>query len=278
MTHHYRRDISTLWSIWLPLAGVVMLAVLGVVHRPWFNALIYKEGPVEWLTVLVALVGAVFAGCAIVRRRGLPAGWLRLLPVLLLVGQAYIAGEESSWGQHVLNPRLPGQPETQKNQGIPNVDPRASDAVTGAEREEALKKLSWLKRMNDQGETNLHNLPGIWGDLFGKLPKQMVEFGSLFGCVIVPLFFVERFKLRDTSSAAYWFWPTKATTMAALIAFLLPWPKRIVEMFVDEAPIQLRLSETQELYLAITIALYAASMAVRLNQQPSQAHDATPSA
>src|SRR5690606_24927398 len=119
--------------------------------------------------------------------------------------------------------------------------------LTEEERQDVKSQLNWLQRQNDQSETNFHNLPGFWGDLFGKLPKQLIEFGSLIGCVIIPLFFVRKLKLDDPSDWPYWFWPTRVCAVAALVAFLLPFPKRIVELFVEKAPTVLRLSEPQEL-------------------------------
>jgi hypothetical protein len=199
--------------------------------------------------------------------KALPARWLRVLPILFVVGFIYMAGEECSWGQHLLHPRLPGDAEVVKNDGLANIDPREHHhELTDAERQKVRSQLNWLQRHNDQSEDNLHNLPGVWGDLFGKLPKQFIEFGSLVGCVIIPLFFVRKLKLDDVNQPAYWFWPTRVCALAALIAFLLPWPKRIAELFMDKAPTALRLSETQELYLAILLLLYIASMALRLKQ------------
>lgn len=273
-----RRNLPLFWSLWLPLVPVTLLLVTGLFFPDIYKSLVYKEGPVEWLTVAVALFGAGLAFVAFRHRAALPNRWLRCLPMLLLVGQVYIAGEESSWGQHILNPRLPGDPETVKNQGVANTDPRSKYAVTGEEREEALKQLSFLKRINDQGEINFHNLPGFWGDLFGKLPKQAVEFGSFIGCVIVPLFLVRKLKLDVPGTVAWWLAPTRATTVAALIAFLLPWPKRIVEMFVEKSHTFLRLSEPQELYLAIVIALYTGTLAVRLASEAARDVSATAAA
>jgi len=91
-----------------------------------------------------------------------------------------------------------------------------------------------------------------------------VEVGSFIGCVIIPLFLTRKLKLDAPGTVAWWLLPTRATTAAALIAFLLPWPKRIVETFVEKSHTFLRLSEPQELYLAIVIALYTGSLALRL--------------
>jgi hypothetical protein len=235
--------------------------------RPGFDLLTYKEGPVEWATVGVALLGAVAALAAFARRARLPDPRLGWFLLVFAAGMIYIAGEESSWGQHILNPRLPGDPEEVKTGGLPNIDPRSEGALTGEERQAVLQELSWFQRLNDQSETNLHNLPGFWGDLFGKLPKQLVEYGSLIACVIIPLFFAHRLRLHDRARLAHWLMPTTATSVAAVVAFLLPWPRRVVSLFVEEEPIVLRLSEPQEFYLALTLALYAASLAVRLGSR-----------
>lgn len=264
------RDLSPVWWLWLALLPLVVLLVAGAIQAATnfnaYNNLTYKEGPVEWLAVVVCLVGAAVSVVAHLHRKALPAKWLRIFPVLFFVGFIFMAGEESSWGQHILNPRLPGQSEEVKNKGLANIDPRENPDITEEERQAVQSQLNWLQRKNDQSETNFHNLPGFWGDLFGKLPKQFIEFGSLVGCVIIPLFFVRKLKLNDVTQPASWFWPTRVCAIAAMIAFLLPWPKRIVELFVDKAPTVLRLSEPQELYLAIVLLLYIASLTVRLKQ------------
>lgn len=260
------RDLHPLWWLWLPLVPVTVLLTLGVLYLPAFHNLTYKEGPVEWLTILVCLVGAGVSVVVFLRRKALPVKWMRVLPVLFFLGFIFMAGEECSWGQHLMNPRLPGQPEEVKNKGLANIDPREETDLTEEEIQAVREKLNPLQRLNDQSETNFHNLPGFWGSLFGKLPKQMIEFGSLIGCVIIPLFFRKKLGWNDPANPHYWFWPTSVCALAAAIAFLLPFPKRIVELFVEKAPTELRLSEPQELYLAIVLLLYIASMAVRLKQ------------
>lgn len=181
-------DLSVGWTVWMPLAPVTLLLVLGIFYPEASGLLVYKEGPIEWATVVAALIGSGAGVVAFHRRGGLPTRSLRFIPILLIIGLLYIAGEESSWGQHIRHMRLPGDPEEIKNDGVPNIDPRVKGTITGDAREKVLHQLSWFKQHNDQGETNLHNLPGIWGDLFGKLPKQIIEFGSVFACVVVPLF------------------------------------------------------------------------------------------
>lgn len=275
-------DLSVGWTVWMPLAPVTLLLVLGIFYPEASGLLVYKEGPIEWATVVAALIGSGAGVVAFHRRGGLPTRSLRFIPILLIIGLLYIAGEESSWGQHIRHMRLPGDPEEIKNDGVPNIDPRVKGTITGDAREKVLHQLSWFKQHNDQGETDLHNLPGIWGDLFGKLPKQIIEFGSVFACVVVPLFLERKWKLDDSTQPASWFWPTNATTLATIVAFLLPWPKRIVEWTGNHVPISLRTSETQEFYLVMVIALYAASLAARLKFAPPansiQSHPTKPTA
>jgi len=266
MNRPYRDVPAAVW-IGLVLVPVLILLVTALFTPELHQNLTYKEGPVEWLSVLVALTGAGVAVVAHTRRKALPVKWMRVLPALFFVGFIFVAGEESSWGQHIINPRLPGQPEEVKNKGLANIDPRNPDAVQGEEREKVLEQLNWLQRMNDQSETNLHNLPGWKGDVFAKWPKQLIEYGSIFACVIVPVFLVRKWNLKDPARLGYWFWPTQVCMVAAIVAFLLPWPKRLYEMFIDDkAPNVLRLSEPQELYLGIMLLMYILSLAIRLKQ------------
>lgn len=281
MKRPYRDVPAWVWA-GLVLVPVLVLLVSGLFFPKLFDNLTYKEGPVEWLTILVALTGAVVSLVVHTRRKALPVRWMRFLPIVFCAGFIFVAGEESSWGQHIINIRLPGQPETVKNKGLANIDPRDPKAVQGEEREAVLQELNWLQRMNDQSENNLHNLPGWKGDVFAKWPKQIIEYGSIFACVIVPFFLFRRWKLHDPHQLSYWFWPTHVCAVAAVVAFLLPWPKRLYESFIDEkAPSMLRLSEPQELYLAIMLLMYILSMAIRLKQHQKalaegQAAPATP--
>ncbi len=270
-------DLSPGWSRGLPLGFLAILLAAMLGGTEWFMTLNYKEGPVEWATVVVALAGAAAALIAFNRRRAFPHRRLALWTLLFAAGMFYIAGEETSWGQHIRHPRLPGDPENAKNQGLRNIDPRKV-RVDGETRAEVLAKLNPWQRINDQAETNLHNLPGIWGDLFGQKPKQVIEHASLVFCIILPLFFARRFKLNDAARLRYWLLPTTATTTAAVIAVLLPWPKRIYRLFHEPEPSLLRLSEPQEFFLALTLALYAASLAVRLRRHAqAQAREPNPS-
>lgn len=266
MNRPYRDVAAPIWA-GLVLVPVLILLISGLFFPGLFNNLTYKEGPVEWLTILVALTGAGVALVAHTRRRAMPVRWMRYLPIVFCAGFIFIAGEESSWGQHIINIRLPGQPETVKNKGLANIDPRDPNAIQGEEREAVLQELNWLQRRNDQSENNLHNLPGWLGNVFAKWPKQMIEYGSIFACVIVPVFLVRRWRLNNPHQLGYWFWPTHVCAVAAVVAFLLPWPKRIYETFIDEkSPSMLRLSEPQELYLTIMLMLYILSMTIRLKQ------------
>ncbi|HST82515.1 MAG TPA: hypothetical protein VLL08_12335 [Kineosporiaceae bacterium] len=97
-------QISATWT-WVgfcfPLAGLLGLGGVFVVHRPWFYTLQQEDYPVEWLQFGLCLFsGAVFALAAM----GFQARRYRGLAILLLLaalGSLVLSGEEISWGQRV---------------------------------------------------------------------------------------------------------------------------------------------------------------------------------
>jgi len=220
---------------WITLGLVPVVALVALVTwfawRPAFDYLIgKKEGPIAYATVLAALTGVAF-GLGVIRyRRHLPARWLRAWVVVLPLGLFYMAGEELSWGQHVFGWQTPQR----------------------------------ISRVNRQDETNLHNHEVI-GRFVGRKPKQVVEVWTIVGCIIAPLVIARRPRRLDPRlSEHYWFWPTFACTLSAALATIVYLPTRISRLVYGETPSSLRLSELQEFYFALTLALYVGSLYVRL--------------
>jgi hypothetical protein len=161
----------------------------------------------------------------------MPTWWLRAWLIMLPVGLIYFAGEELSWGQHIFKWEAP-------------------DAI---------------KEINRQDETNLHNL-GPFATFFGRKPKQLVEVWTIIGCIFVPIW---RQRMRPNTDPHtdtwYWFWPTKACFVAAIMATLVYLPTRISNRIYDETPGDLRFSELQEFFFAYALALYVLSISIRLS-------------
>jgi hypothetical protein len=93
----------------VPVAVLAVLALVFVVHRPWFFTLQVEDGAVEWTQFALVLLCAVVAAGAALRfaRAGQPLP--AVLMLLLALGALGLAGEEISWGQRVLGVATPGE-------------------------------------------------------------------------------------------------------------------------------------------------------------------------
>ena len=107
-------------------------------------------GIVEHLTVLVLLPGIAAGAVAVLRhRRAFPEPWVAAWVATWTAACIYFAGEEISWGQWIF----------------------------GWETPEAMEAL------NDQGETNLHNMSS-WLD---QKPRALVETWIVVGGLLLPV-------------------------------------------------------------------------------------------
>jgi hypothetical protein len=141
-------SLSRIWWLWVPLLLLAAQFVLEAGVPPELMPAMHSEGgPHETLQFLI-LCGAFFiaARTALMPRL---SGWLRAWGVLAAACCFYVAGEEISWGQHVLGWTTP----------------------------------EFWSTVNDQQETNLHNTSS-W---FDQKPRLLLEIGVLTGGLIVPL-------------------------------------------------------------------------------------------
>ena len=147
--------------------------------------------------------------------------------VILMLGASYFALEEISYGQHIFG-------------------------WSAGE--------TW-SQINNQQETNLHNI----GGLFDQLPRSLLTLGILIGGIIMPLVRYFRRTSLPESNWLYWQWPTMDCLTAGLIViFLRPVLDPLDLDFIN-------IGETKELFFAIFILLYCASLAVRLKSRSGTA-------
>jgi hypothetical protein len=228
-------DLSLWWAVGIP-AAMLVLTLYAYFTSPELMMLLIRRdehpdggGIAENGTVLVLLPG-IAAGIAVLwnHRQRLPwwlVGWL-LGWVLACI---YFAGEEASWGQHYLRWATP---ET-------------------------------LQSLNDQNETNLHNV-SHWLD---QKPRSLVELWMVFAGLLAPL--IRR--LRPTAlwaerDWARWFWPTRIA-MPTTIAFLLSLAVAIIAKKTGRVDLhQLGSNELREFYLAVFLSGYLLSLWHRLRQ------------
>ena len=227
-----------LW-LWLPFVPLALIVVSQLVDRDFYAHWVdVKEGSIEWATVLVLLVG-VWAGVNALRHwHSLPNVWLRRWLLLVTLGTFYYCGEEISWGQKIWNWESP----------------------------------EWLKDINRQEETNLHNIKS-W---FNEKPRGALELWILVGGVIMNL---RRRRRQDEEIEASetWFWPTWVCFPIAVLAVLVRLPDRL-RKYAGIQPdddffafiFETRMSEPQELFFAYFLMIYLLSLWIRLRTSMSR--------
>jgi len=242
------RDLPAwLYLGFAPILLIAIVLVRSLDHAAYRRIFDGELGVIELATPVLAFIAAAFGVATLARARP-PRAWLRLWLALVTAGAVYFGGEELSWGQHLVGWRTP-------------------PAIEG---------------LNDQQETNLHNISS-W---FDQKPRLLLELWVLVAGVLVPLARSERAGQGDTplfragQSAARprrlekwdaplstgddwrsWFWPTRVCLPTALIAIAIRLPERVKDVLeLERLPLEIRYSEPQEYYFALFILLYLASI------------------
>ncbi len=235
------RDLP--WWVWLPLPLIVYpLVVLAAVLDPLHSLYVWlmtKEGGVEWLGVICLLAALIYGLPTYIRHRHrLPARWLKVWFGLVLFAMFFLAGEEISWGQHL---------GLWDHEDVPAV----------------------IRTINDQNETNLHNITNA----LDQNPTNLVVIATLVGCVIIPIYLKIKGRTLPPHDPGYWFWPTAAVLPAGIGVLLIRFPHRIYRWTAGEIPVEVevywRHSEVHECYIAMLFAIYLVSAVWRLRQMPA---------
>lgn len=225
-----RRLHPALW-LWFPPVLAVLAIGTKLVSVDLYKRFIDGElGLTELATPLVALIG-VYIGV-----RTLLLAWRRVAtPVtvwilLTTLGCFYFAGEELSWGQQLFHWKTPES----------------------------------IDALNDQHETNLHNM-STW---FDQKPRMLLELWVLFGGIVVPLLRLTGHPARYApNSLQDWFWPGIECMPTALLAILIKFPERYKKLMgIESLPFEIRWSEPQEYYFALFLLIYLLVLRERLRR------------
>ena len=218
-------------AVWLvlPLALTIFVVVAYLVLEfktfdYWFQR---EQGFVELATPALLIV-AIFYGVQMLKfTKFLPATWLKIWMVLVTLSCVYFAGEELSWGQQLLGWDTPEE----------------------------------IKTLNDQDETNIHNMSS-W---FDQKPRMLLELWVIIGGIFVAGWRKWKKEIYQDNAWQFWFWPGFACFPSAVLAELAKLPKRVKNLLeiIPNFP-EIRYNELQELMFAAFLLCYLASNYKRL--------------
>ncbi|MFK7956596.1 MAG: hypothetical protein AB8B96_10900 [Lysobacterales bacterium] len=206
-----------LWLLpWLILASVIAARIALPVEE--FRARLMGElGPIELGTVVILAI-AIGVGLHLLRQpnhNGLQKVWF----VMVVLGCVYFAGEEMSWGQHLVGWSTPDS----------------------------------IAELNDQQETNLHNMSS-WLD---QKPRLALELWMVFGALLAIYRWLAgpSLPLREP-----WIWalPGLSCASAGVAVLLSRLPERLGDIVpaLAAAPFDIRLAEVQELLIGVHLLSY----------------------
>ncbi|MCZ6803466.1 MAG: hypothetical protein O7D86_05920 [Proteobacteria bacterium] len=215
-----------LW-LWLPVSLFIVIFVAAFNNSNTYGALFRGEfGLIEVATPLMLMPAIVSGFLIFLNREKFITKQLGAWVLFVTMACIYFAGEEISWGQQLLGWETP----------------------------------KWIEEINDQHETNLHNMSS-W---FDQKPRLLLEILVLVGGIYLPLKRMLLCQHLPSDSWQYWLYPSKACLPTAVLAILSRVPDRLEKLFDSNwMMFNVRLSEVQELYFAIFLMIYLLSIKKR---------------
>lgn len=203
-----------LW-LFVPVLALAVQACIEIFVPTDLKPGLHSEyGPHEMLQSLIMLVAAILALRMLtmpqVRERPFLFAWV----LIAFVCSVYVTGEELSWGQHMFEWNTPEY---------------------------------WTK-LNDQGETNLHNT-SIWLD---QKPRLLLEIGVLVGGIIIPSLRYFKVSLPQKFSLIY---PDSRVFVTSILALIVKVTEKVDEQ-MKSVEIFHRASEIEEIYLFYFVFIY----------------------
>lgn len=218
--YSYRVTVSKAYWILMPILILVYPFVQKISGFD-FEQDVYREyGLIENLTA-VFLVIAVIVGVRLSLTQKKP---INIFYSILTVGAFYFLGEEISWGQWLFSWDTPES----------------------------------FKEINTQNETNLHNLPGVYNDIFAKIPRFMLSVAAMVGGFLIPVWFLWKGKSFKLNSIHCWLWPSYICSVTAILANVVALPAKIMRNLDIEAGAYMDFSygELKECFIALFICFY----------------------
>lgn len=219
-----RSRLSTDIWLWPPILWAIFQIVVEATLPPKvLSDLMSENGPHE-LAQFFILVIALFVGVRTLqfmdRRASL---WLTAWVALAVVCVFYVAGEEMSWGQTIAQWHTPAQ----------------------------------IAQLNDQDETNLHNMSS-WLD---QKPRALLEIGTIVGGLLIP--FLRRVKPSLLPARFAAIYPTDAVVPTALIYTMFKVADGVSRHFFHVHLFE-RFAEVAELFMYYFVMIYMLDLRQRL--------------
>jgi hypothetical protein len=216
-----------IWVWFPPVLAIIVFSVRVASPTIYASYIEGEHGLIELASPVIAF-WACAIGILILRRMNeLPSPLFRGWVLAVTLACFYLGGEELSWGQQLFQWDTPPT----------------------------------IATLNDQNETNLHNMSS-W---FDQKPRLLLELWVLIGGIIIPL--RQRFssKPRDLSPFWQWFWPAYECLPTAVLAIAIRLPQRYKTVAgLDVLPFEIRWSEPQEYYFALFLLIYLLAIRARM--------------
>jgi hypothetical protein len=216
----YNIELNKFFWIYVPILILVYPYLLNIPGLDIEKNLYREYGLIENLTAVFLAVAFVSG----IRLSLINKKLIRYYYIFLSIGTFYFLGEELSWGQFLFK---------WETQGI-------------------------MKELNRQSETNLHNLSGLYNELFAKIPRFIISVVALVSGFVVPVWFRLKRKTFKLNSIHHWIWPSFICSYTVIFANIVARPYKILSMLGKEAPplLQIDYSEVKECFIALFICLY----------------------
>ena len=216
-----------LW-LWFPPLLLLVILPIRVIDPGLYRSFVDGElGLIELTTPVIALLGAVAGVRLLLRLRQHVMSPLWIWAGVMTLACIYFAGEELSWGQHLVGWSTP----------------------------------DYIGELNDQNETNLHNMSS-W---FDQKPRLLLELWVLIGGIIIASRGQRTHPRVQPMAINSWLWPGIDCLPAAVLAILIRLPERLKDLFsLPSLPYELRYSEPQEYYFALFLMLYLMALSSRV--------------
>jgi hypothetical protein len=152
-----------------------------------------EEGPHEALQFIIIATALLFACKCLITIKWNTQKWLGAWCALATLCCIYVAGEEISWGQHIMEWSTP----------------------------------EYWATVNDQGETNLHNTSS-W---FDQKPRLLLLIGTIVGGLIIPA--LQKFKPNVLPTKFTIIYPHATLGVTAAIALIVQLTDKLDEALTE---------------------------------------------